>query len=394
MRGLVWLLLPAAALAADSREFEVSLRTEQQARFFASQFGGSPDVPFFLLPTATFRRHFPATTFALTYNPQLLLGAGRSARPVFSHQGRVGLTHRAGQNQYSLQEGLSYGTIDFFLLSALAGPNADGTPPLLQPLPALTPLAFINSATDGSANWVFDRRNRGGLRGSYLYSGGLDDEARTQLPLQRRGTVAAYFEHDASRTHTVWTQASASRAIFSNGPSAVLGVLLQGWRGRLSPVTDLSLAIGPSAISSTPSRGAPYTWLILPAVSATWRHSTNFRHHRLALDAQAQLAPFLDWITGIASQRLDLTAGLTWAGTQQWSGKARARGALNVATSQPIAPQSLASLELSATYAPRPTFQVEIGSRLLWQQTPFFGATPFWQVLTYVALTVSERGIL
>jgi hypothetical protein len=251
-----------------------------------------------------------------------------------------------------------------------------------------------NISVQGLGDWGFDPRLRGTLDLSYYYGGGLGVGSLT-LPVQRQAQGAVQFIHLLSRVDTLTTRAQVSQALFSNGPIAQTFVLSEAWRTRLSRTTEFDLGVGPSLVRSARDRATPPANLPFAFAQTAVRSQLRYGGHRFDLEGLASLSPFVDWITGVGYERVDLSASLRWLDPQdRFGGLARARGAFTVASTQPAPPQSLASLEASISYAPQTDLKIEMGSRIIWQRVPTFGNQPFWEWLTYVSLTVTQRGIL
>ena len=386
-------ILPCVALAADNGGYEVSLRTELQARYL-SQTSDIP-VPVGFFPSATLIRRLPQVTFNLTYAPQLIIGStGPATAPSLLHQGRLSGEFRfAPDRKLTINEQGAYGTIDFLSLQSNQPTTAGAPLPRFQPLPSFTPIPYGNSTSQATLDWGFDKRVRGILDLNYLWGGGLN-AGTALLPIQQQATGTASVAYALTRIDTLTTSAMVSHASFSNGPISNIAQVTEAWRLRSDRRSELILALGASGIQSQVNSAAGKSYLFFPAGQASFRTQAQSTS-RWDFDLSATLGPYMDWISGTAYERVEASAGFRWTSKQEkWAAGARIRGALTVASTIPGPNQALAATEISASYAPRSDLRVELGSRVLWQRIPQFSPQPFYEWLTYVSLTVSARGIL
>ena len=400
MRWLLLLIAPSVAFGADFVAYDVSLRAEEQARVYSSGTATTAGQTLLLMPSLSGSTHTAETTLLLTYAPQLLLGSiqgGDGAQ--FLHRGRGLLEFRARSNRrVTFVQQASYGRVDLLTLATSAAsatqPSLPGGPSLaLQPLPTLRSLLYGSLDSEAGLEWGFDPRLKGTVTLTSFLAGGVGDSQQF-LALQRRLQASAGLAYSLDRVSTVSTMAMVNRTTFSSGQSAELAQLTEHWQRHLDGVTELQLSGGGGIARRRLVPDGPATLLVLPVGEAGMKTRWKWDGTHLELEGRAALGPYVDWLSGIAYERAEGTVTTRWADVgNRIEAAVRARGAVSVLAGAQSG-QVLGALELTCAKPLFKELRVEAGTRYLLQRVPQFGNALTSEWVTFISLTLLERGIL
>jgi hypothetical protein len=147
-------------------------------------------------------------------------------------------------------------------------------------------------------------------------SGAIEREQRALLPTQRRLSVDAWLERDATERDLLRLDASLRRAVteVAGGPTeSAFATSLATWRRRLTPGLEAWLGGGASLVLAGEGEAAG-EGKVLPQAEAgvAW-----VRDPSLSLDAAARLTTFVDRFTGEVSPTAEGRAALLWRAREQ-----------------------------------------------------------------------------
>jgi hypothetical protein len=390
-------MLPSALLLADyAGTVEVADRVEVHAR---ETQGAQKNPAFDVVDLATLRARitdrrweyaaaytpsFTAPDLELGWNPQLL------------HAGMLGVGWHDRRVRLTLTESASYGVQNTAFLAAVQ--PAMGTLPVTTP--TLTQPASIDigsSRTFLASDLELSRVTTFGADVGYTIQGGLDAAAQAVLPLLQGPRADAHLLVKATRVDTFVTDALVQRSDAESGPCSALipgvtaadecqvesyiGQTSESWRRRLAPHDTISLGAG-LAVARTRIRSSDtFATYVYPVALASYEHETRLVASALELSpdtgsahavlrVDAQIAPYIDVLTGAEDYRAQGTISLTvpfyrtTVRVAMWSMKS--------IESQFIAPVTMYRVDVDLDHRLSDVLSVGIGARYAWQdQAPF-----------------------
>lgn len=396
MRWLLLLILPSAALGANTLSFLAQLQAEQQARLIFGVAGAPPTATSELFPMLGATANLTDATFGLTYNPQIFatFGAGDD-RPQVMHNLRLGGELRSPSKdvRFALVDMGSFGKLDFLTLATAQPATPNGPQPALQRVPTFKPIPFANNSTEATFDWAYTHRLKGTLDAIYSFGGGLGS-GQALVPWQHRLQGSYTLADTVTREDTLSTVALASRTSFVTGQQTQVGQLTQLWKTQADRQTTLELGAGGAVIETYQGLAQGDVLQIVPAAQASLLTKPKWKGAKVELSAMASLGPFVDWLSATAYERGDAAVGVRWEDvTSSWILSTRLRGALPV-NAGPLNGQAIAVLEFTATYAITKDLRLDGGTQLLWQRVPQPGSHSYGEWATFISLTLVERGSL
>lgn len=297
----------------------------------------------------------PEFMLRMGYHPRLVTAAS-SPPPQVLHQSslnaawRTGPTFRLTANGYAC-----YGTTDFSVprpatCGAWAGPErvapavGSGTPspaptwtgiggigalgpppPGVQPVPYLNEIKYLNAnAALGFESRISGRVTLSG-NASYLTQGGADAPSRNIVPLQHGPSFWSSLEWAATRDDALATSLSGSYYTFRvYAPDGTIvpradtwtAQGLETWRHVLGLQDRFRLGLGVGATGDALSHAR----LAVRRTSVVGEAGIDLGlgEPAVQLSLSARVAPFVDFITGLAYQRADAAATLVWPFPPDW----------------------------------------------------------------------------
>jgi hypothetical protein len=359
-------------------------------------------------PSARLRMAERRWDWTLTYSPVLTASdveLGEESNQLLLHAGVATFAWRDRFVTVALSEAGAYGTRNSALLYQL--PAAPGQTTPLQSAPAPTTIDFGSSNTDGNVAVRLGRPVVASLFGGYAVSGGLNTRSQGILPQQFGPRAGASVAITLSRSDTVTTLASAQDLTTSGPcPQAVapapplpitaycrertfLAQAQETLRHQLSASATLSAGLGVAATRTTEQANGQDVLVIDPVgiVAFTQRLSQN-RAANLTLSAQ--LSPFVDILTGIPSERAQLSAVLAdpVSASVLVTFTANATKSAPVLTSDPRSDSFLLTAlngSIEARIRLDPRVDLAIGVQAFWQDQENFAS--FSSEIGYVSVT-------
>jgi hypothetical protein len=351
-------------------------------------------------PTARLRMAERRWDWTLSYSPVLTatdVELGADGNLILLHAGVTTFAWRDRFVTVTLSEAGAYGTFNAALLYQL--PAAPGQTTPLQSAPTATAVDFASSNTDGNVALRLGRPVVVSLSGGYSVTGGLGTLAQKTLSQQFGPRAGASVAVALSRADSVTTLASAHDLTTSGlCPGAanlfcrertLLFQLQETLRHELSAVTTLSAGAGVAATETTEATNGQEVVVIEPVgtVAFTQRLSAN-RAANLTLSAQ--LTPFVDILTGIPSERAQLSAAVAdpVSSSVLLTFTANAMRSVPILTSDPGSDRYLLTLlsgGIEARIRLDPRLDLGIGVQAFWQDQDNFPA--FSSEIGYVSVT-------
>jgi hypothetical protein len=323
-----------------------------------------------------------------------------SLAPIVLHFGNTEVAWHDRRLRLSLGEAVTYGQQNAALLQG-GGATLDGKPVAVQALYAPTTIHFASIRTIGSAQLQLDRRWMTRVMGVYLVSGGLDAAARTVAPYLRSPSVDAVLSYQATRIDWVETrvdgqlsdaEASPCAATIhganvttSCAPQVQTGQIVEAWRHAVSRSSQLSLGAGASGLRIRLRPTAEYSSFLLPSAVAAFDYRTGSDGDRSLVRGDLQVAPVLDYVTGLGDYRAQGTLQLRMLIRRTTLGALV--GAARSLETLGINPVTIVRAESSADLALEKWVSVGVGLRLAWQDQEPLGAFYTFVGLGYVTFT-------
>lgn len=414
-------LLASVALASATRygagayalvRYETNLPTLEPAKTTQLEVG----------PLIGLELEEPVFTIGTAYHPRLVATAD-SNPPQVLHQAslnaawRTGPTFRLTANAYAC-----YGTNDFSVprpatcggwagpertaavpglppaWSSIGGIGALGPPPPgVQPVPYLHELKYVNAnAVLGFVSRISQLVTISG-NASYLAQGGADAPSRIIVPVQHGPSLWTSFEWAASRDDALATSLSGSyysfRAYAPDGtvvPRADTWTAqaLETWRHALGLQDRFRLGAGVGIIGDTLSQALRRTSAVGEAGI-----DLGLGESQVQLGLGARVAPFVDFVTGLAYQRADGVATLVWPLPPDWRLEASFSGGVALEGIQHG--QVTATGRLTATWTIAQGVLLTFGtSSLLQEAGPDFSASTFRDWTVFAGIGFRQMGPL
>jgi len=262
----------------------------------------------------------------------------------FEHYHRVAwLAERRqeGAMRPYVRQAFSYGRMD--LLAAFMGtPALPGVPLTPRPVPSQNVNTFsltdVLLETEAGVEIPLSRYWVATAFAGYAWGGGLNAEARAVLPMARSPFLGAQTQWQMSSSDTLILRLAARYSFFlSNHAEAGTVDLYETWRHAFDENTSVELSAGASAYGGRPiptnpenpgtllEQKSPFQWHAAPYVALRFFHHLEWGTHNVDVDANAQIAPFLDRYTASAYERVEASIGLRWRWEELY---ANARGGL------------------------------------------------------------------
>jgi hypothetical protein len=398
-------MLPALTLlAALSGSFAFSDRTEARVR----DPGIDPNKASVDYETAPIGRVILSsrrTRYTLEYAPRLsffdtnIMGV----HPVFLNSGALRVEWHTKRVRLSLGENVSYGEQNFSSLvtptatptdANAAGNPAPSAPPTtagVQPIPKPDTILFASSTTILSSGISF-RRWALDMSVGYQLSGGLNDKAKTLLPLQKGPFATASADYGLTKFDRLATTVAASELEFSNGPESIVVEANEAWRRMWARYTDTRLAVGIAGVRAKTETNGEHKTNAKPVAEFSIGQRFPGRIDRGEVRLDLRMRPGVNRLSGLVDQSVGGTLSGRWQHdklTLRISGGA----SQSVPTSSPSAFRSILG-DIGAGYQVSKALLVEVGARgssqHQFQQTAA-NAAPVPDLLTgvvYVAVTI------
>ncbi|HVP60707.1 MAG TPA: hypothetical protein VMT11_09115 [Myxococcaceae bacterium] len=349
-------------------------------------------------PLLAGRFNFRAGTFAVAYEPRIIIIASQADQKVYYlHKGRLALDiHPAPRWQFYVNSRSSFGEYDFNPLSGLQGsqpgtglPQTPGSGPPAPPVLGTSPdKRFVNVLDfEASAGISYSLTSVWQWIASvgYLASGGADEAARAFVPLQRGPIAATGPRWTLSRQDTLLALVDVSHVRFTNGPISTLVNLTANWTHIWTPGLETDLLGGIGAFHSYNVPVQPPKSDLLPMGGISVRQTVAGRSVRWRNELQAVAAPAPDRIGGTVAERARglLISTLSWKERIILGFTGEVGQTLGVA-------QRDARLEGKLTFGLAPQLALSIGGRAAWLEgynlpgTKGFGWLGFLTVATYL----------
>jgi hypothetical protein len=355
-------------LAANPVTYEVGLLAEARASV-----DGAADFQFD--PALSAAVPVGSGSFTASYTPRILVLEPRSRGPAsLLNRGRLFGDWRMGKRERGfVSEDIAYGLEVFSLLAAAA----EGRQLLdlqsfdrLLTQTQLPPLRIFSESTTLGYEQRINRRLRMLVTATYAVSGGADAAARALLPVQHGPSTHLGLNWSVHSRNTLTAFLAATAAYFSTGRRAYLVDTSAGWAHRFSDNTSLAVALGVGLGSET-GEGATRGFLALPYLDARWRRepmaagrsrssgtssdrsstgSSSDRSSGTGLGAtlHVRVAPVIDPLTGLVSERGDGVAGVDYHPSMKL--RLAATGGGGLALSGSLRGRTIGLAGLSASY--------------------------------------------
>jgi len=282
-------------------------------------------------PTARFRMADRRWSWTLSYSPVLTArdaelglrwpsGSPQINDALLLHTGLATFGWHDRFVSVGLTEAAAYGMLNSALLYQL--PAAPGQTTPLQSVPQPTTIEFGSSNTEGNIAVRLARPVVAALSGGYMVSGGLDQNI---LPEQYGGRAGASVAITLSRSDAVSTLANV-QDLNTSGPCppvvpsppqpapialcrerTLVFQLQETLRHQLSAAATLSASAG-AAVSELVEHDNGQEILVIQPVGVVALNQRLGANPAAVLTLSAQLSPTVDILTGIPSERAQLTA--------------------------------------------------------------------------------------
>lgn len=285
-----------------------------------------------------------------------------------------------------------------------------GTTPL-QTATAPTAITSGSLRTTGRVSVQLDRRASLALGVSQWLSGGLDSGSRSVLPFQYGGRGDAAFSYVLSKRERAETLAFVQATYFSplspNSPTTAgadcevsgapgstcapqdqLADLREVITHSLDPATTLSLSGGLTVARTRQDPSNPFRVLPFPNgdISLSRRFGMFGERGDATMLLDAALAPVVDQVTGLVSNRAQGQVSLTDRLDEVVTMTATASAAQTVPTTEPFA-LTLVTGNLELGYLVSRSVALAVGERAWWQHETQVGS--FISTFTYLDITVT-----
>jgi hypothetical protein len=346
-------MIGALVFAAATATIELSDRTDVRLR---EAVGFAPALDLATAPRMDLQVHSPRWTLLLGYSPSLLLQnvAPPPTEVVFLNNATVSAGWQDHDTRLTLLEDATYGRENTTYLAQQSTTNQAGQTNALQLLPQNAETIDLGSSrTMLLAGLRPAKRLQLSLDVGYSIYGGLDQSAREVLPLQR-GPFAdasmAYVFNPADRfianvdvSHVAFVQGpclalelvtatpTPAQAAAQCAPDDYIGVATMGWSHALTRLSSASVSVGASAVRSRLDTSDPFVTHAYPAGTLTYQYKVGVERRPTTIRFDAQLAPTVDFRSGVADNRVQATVTGVWTGSRltltQIAGAARSLGA-------------------------------------------------------------------
>ena len=385
-------------VAAYAGTVELSERTEVRARVVQ----GFP-VAYDAVTTPTARALLSDRRWSYTasYSPTLSLqDLQASVTPLVLNVGTLAAAWRERTARLTLREDASYGSQNTAVVTLLAA--AEGRPQALQALPKPANITTAQSRTTLATEVRPSRRWRLNTTVGYNVSGGADASSRTVLPQQRGPFADATTAYALSKTEALTSWLSLVQNQFSSGPCVIpratatvcaarneAALITAGWRHVVSRSTETSISAGASAVRTRLVETEGAVTHVYPAATASLTYRAGLGRHKATLRLEAQLAPVVDFRTGVTDNRAQSTASFVWReGDVTVSHSVGASRSFGTELSPPATFLTVGS---EATYAIGRHAAVGAGALYSWQTSQ--NADAFSSAIVFVALTVRSAAL-
>jgi len=377
-----------ATLAAAPVNYELSLRTE--ARTGTAYLAATSMASFLeLAPVAGLSTRFDRTAIEASYRPSLLYSLNVDHTLTVLHRGNLGASWQPSRKtRVNFDQSLAYGRNDFSPLYAI-----QGTTPPDPHLPRVLILAYFSSTSSVGVNHSTLRGLEVGGSASYSLSGGLDQLARSVLPLSRTGTVNGHADFELTRTDWFTSNANASVSRFSNGANTEVANIRMGWRRQVTRATQGDVSFG---VSMTRSARPGFADAVGAGPSATLGISHQApikRPHQLSGSARVSYSAAIDPYGGGAYQRIEGVLGADYSAMGWISFGVRGTGARGL--SPPELRNALWQLEFTSRATLDRHLAVGGGFRTAWiSNSGAFPLQPVFQWAAFVGVIIQQQGRL
>jgi hypothetical protein len=200
----------------------------------------------------------------------------------------------------------------------------------VQALAQASTIEFGASRTALTAQLQFSRQWAGTSQIEYGLQGGMNAAARAVLPLIKGPRAEASTSVTVTRLDILETRlsafateasetpcpasASSDVVIPANGvctPAVQSGQLTETWRHRITPRSQISVGAGVSSVRLRLGAESAFASRVYPVAVAGFQHERELNDVRTVIRLDAQVAPVLDFRTGLADQRAQATGSLT-----------------------------------------------------------------------------------
>jgi hypothetical protein len=343
--------------------YEVGLRTEVRGATGATESSGDLQLNPALLLTVPIR----PLTFTASYSPRILELVPRS-RGGFTvlHRGAfLGAWRTRSGGRFFVDQQASYGTNAFSLLVAAA----EGSTLTLDRLTELPPLLYFSETTLLGIEQPLSRKLHLTASATYGVSGGADDVAKNQLPLQRAPKAALTLAWLIQRRDTVSAAVHYSGSYFSAGARAHVFDVSASWRHRFNR-DELELGLGAARSRDVGADRSVRLYTQPLATVRLRREPTKRRFHRFGGNLRVRLAPAIDPLGGAGSTsltylRVDGLGEIDYLPIPKL--KLTAGGGAALALSGSLSGQSVGLAGLSASYEVDRHFSLTGGVRFVSQ---------------------------
>jgi hypothetical protein len=354
-------------------------------------------------PTAQLHMRDRLWDYRLSYAPTLTASdVELSFDPQLLHTGTAGIAWHARSWTLSTTAAVSYGRLNSSLLYPQVYQQTSmptqSTNVATVPVPQQT-IEFGSVNSDGTIGLRVDRHVAIGISGGYTLSGGLNTQSRTVLPEQYGPHGTSSFRYQLSRRDALVTTATALEIETSGACAPIPGAaapppgsycygqayVIQAQEGltrQFSPTATMTLNAGLARSSSRAQGLDEKVTAVTAAASLAYRFGERGLSH---LTFSAQIGPDVDVRTGLANERVQVTALLSGRITPFVTINATAGGMQTLPTDAPYAATVIFG-SLGADFRFSRELLFTIGEQWLWQDQAGYGTL----VSTYgfVALTV------
>ncbi len=293
----------------------------------------------------------------------------------------------------------AYGLTDFSQLQRFAGAAVPITP--------VRQFGLVKEMlldTNGGLEIILSPRWSWTNTAGYTWGGGVDEESRKTLPVQRSPRAISRLQWLGSPNDTLAAQLSGRYSWFSSGSRNATLEVLASWAHLFSKQTSLTGQLsltGAYGLGPVPPPAADPLGVylgesrnLLPGGSVAAAHKFLFPGQSLEISGNLGVAPFSDPFLGTVYGRFETSLGLAWAYGQHWT--AGARG--GIAQSLAGASQFTTYSEAVLGYEGAKWWRVDGSGRFSTTATaPATGGAasdPLLQWLVSVGLTLKTEGVL
>jgi hypothetical protein len=404
-------MLHAACILADyAGTVEVANRTEVRGRSTQPAQPNFPSVSLDLADTPSLRLGLSDRRwkYTLGYSATALLAdaeLGAGAAPQVLQTATLAATWHDRHVELGLEEDGQYGLVNTGYLLGGGGPASASTTPAppatgVQALVAPQTITFGSSLTALTGRFQLERRWQLTTSVGYLMQGGLDGGSQAIMPFVRGPRAEAVLGYQATRRDIVETHAIGQHSDTSTSPCSALIVGIKAgeqcsptsqavqlnelWRHHVSRDTELSAGAGASFVQVRLNGDQPFTDQVYPFGIAGLMHTEKIEDQRTIVRFDVQVAPYLDYRTGVADERVQGTLlGEVPVRRVVYSGQIGIARSVGVAFIEPVTLfQALVQVEWHTTRV----VSLGGGVRYAWQEQDTLGTYGGEMVFGFVTL--------